>query len=414
MIQMMDEDYFLLIQSLRDDVKIKFGHSVDSMKDFQKLSESTKLSVQTLRRFYGKIDTDKRIGTTSLNLLAEYVGFQDWYSYCKSKLEKPIDPTMENLIYNFYDSVIFSQVSLWDKAYFDLNYAYCKILVDHPSFAKNFIKKYINHKEIIQNSYALFPSEDRWTMPEYRKLIEYYTSVDNTPHYQVSMNGYLAFGSFLSGNIDEFHYFTALSEAALPAMRKEYPYFFWPEARYYVAQIIKAALMDDSNKMEELISEFLWKNEEARQSQPQRGKDDDVAYIYLCEAFVWLGKLDMSWLIYRKFLERQRDLYSRFYGTSRNYFLPLKEDEEIPVFAFLEALYNGRDLEINCNPELWSSYQYRCVFKLLKDFALALQYSEKATNTVLIQLKKQVPRYERLREVIEAIMKFSNQTIVSQ
>lgn len=62
-------------------IREKFVKPLDSIKSFEELAEKTSLSLQTLRRFFGKIDTHKHIGTTSLSILCKYVGFRDFSDF---------------------------------------------------------------------------------------------------------------------------------------------------------------------------------------------------------------------------------------------------------------------------------------------------------------------------------------------
>lgn len=65
------------IESLKISVKNTFSKPLNSIKSFEELSYETKVSSQTLSRFFGKIDKDKTISKTSLSLLCKYIGFKD-------------------------------------------------------------------------------------------------------------------------------------------------------------------------------------------------------------------------------------------------------------------------------------------------------------------------------------------------
>ncbi len=57
------------LAQLQTEVNRTFGRAVTSMFDFELLAERIRLSTQTLRRFYGKIDKDKQLSAASLNLI---------------------------------------------------------------------------------------------------------------------------------------------------------------------------------------------------------------------------------------------------------------------------------------------------------------------------------------------------------
>lgn len=84
------QTYHQHIERLQQMLNRTFGRSITSMADFEELAQKTKLSVQSLRRFYGKIDKDKKLSPTSLNLICRYVGMPDWRSFCESASPPPI------------------------------------------------------------------------------------------------------------------------------------------------------------------------------------------------------------------------------------------------------------------------------------------------------------------------------------
>jgi len=79
----MQNDYNTHIIRLQNEVNRVFEKVVTSMADLEQLAEQVPISLQTLRRFYGKIDKDKKLSTTSLNRICAYIRVPDWESFCK-------------------------------------------------------------------------------------------------------------------------------------------------------------------------------------------------------------------------------------------------------------------------------------------------------------------------------------------
>lgn len=76
------------------------GMAVRTPRDYEVLSarifEKTRqrLSVSTLKRFWGYVDKDydgSKARLSTLDILAEYVGFQDWPSFCKTEIDAEED-----------------------------------------------------------------------------------------------------------------------------------------------------------------------------------------------------------------------------------------------------------------------------------------------------------------------------------
>lgn len=86
------EDRYTELRRLTEKV---MGMEMKTPKDFEQLSMQIYqrthqlLSVSTLKRFWGYVgkerDSDKTRRTT-LNILSEYVGYQDWMHFCQSDL----------------------------------------------------------------------------------------------------------------------------------------------------------------------------------------------------------------------------------------------------------------------------------------------------------------------------------------
>ena len=78
------------IQLLRENVEKKAGRRMMTPKDFDFLSESifeeihTRISPSTLKRIWGYLQNDNTPRSTSLNILANYVGYDDWDSFMAS------------------------------------------------------------------------------------------------------------------------------------------------------------------------------------------------------------------------------------------------------------------------------------------------------------------------------------------
>ena len=78
------------IQLLREKVEQKAGRKMMTPKDFDFLSESifeeihTRISPSTLKRIWGYLQNDNTPRSTSLNILANYVGYDDWDSFMAS------------------------------------------------------------------------------------------------------------------------------------------------------------------------------------------------------------------------------------------------------------------------------------------------------------------------------------------
>lgn len=76
------------VNQLRHAVEDTFGRTPGSPTDFNILSyqiltrTNNKIGVSTLKRFWGYVKSDFNATYTTLSLLARYVGYRDWDSFC--------------------------------------------------------------------------------------------------------------------------------------------------------------------------------------------------------------------------------------------------------------------------------------------------------------------------------------------
>ena len=77
------------IEKLRKMLKTQFGRDMETPADFSDLSDDIRvkmkcssISATTLKRLFGYIKYDKEISLSSLSLLARYLGYSGWNSFC--------------------------------------------------------------------------------------------------------------------------------------------------------------------------------------------------------------------------------------------------------------------------------------------------------------------------------------------
>ena len=84
-------------EELKHLTELVLGISLKTPKDFELLQQQIlqktgqQLSLSTLKRFWGYVDkenVDYKVRVTTLDILAVFVGFQNWVSFCQTNLEE--------------------------------------------------------------------------------------------------------------------------------------------------------------------------------------------------------------------------------------------------------------------------------------------------------------------------------------
>ena len=304
----MQKDYNTHIIRLQNEVNRVFWKVVTSVADFEQLAEQVQLSPQSLRRFYGKIDKNKQLSATSLNLLCTYIEVPDWESFCKGVAAPQIDT--QRIINTFYDTVAYSNASFFDARIRDTHEAYAEIILQDIPYAHTFLDRYRAHPEITQSLYPWFPYYDRMAQDDYIDLIKAYLETKPLDHLMVCQNSFLAYGAFCrfgmrGRNIIEKY--TKEADKYIERVWKAYPdsFFHYPETRYTIAKVAQAYLNHNENEAIEIVENALKRNLAAKPLYvfDEYFQTPDILISKLCNALIWMGKIDFAIKIYSTFSE---------------------------------------------------------------------------------------------------------------
>ena len=299
----MQNDYKSQIIRLQNEVNRVFGKVVTSVADFEQLAEKVHLSPQSLRRFYGKIDKDKELSTSSLNLICAYIGVPDWESFCKGAVVQNLDS--HRIINAFYDTVAYFNASFFDARLRDTHEAYAEIILQDIPYAHTFLDRYRAYPKITQSLYPWFPYYDRMAQSDYIQLIETYLKTQPLDHLIVCQNSFLAYGAFCrfgmrGRNIIEKY--TKEADKYIGSVWQEYPdsFFHYPETRYTIAKVAEAYLNHNEQEAIRVAEAALERNLRAK---PLHVFDEyfdtpDILVSKLCNALIWMGKIDFAIEIY--------------------------------------------------------------------------------------------------------------------
>ena len=300
----MQNDYNTHIIRLQNEVNRVFGKVVTSVADFEQLAEKVHLSPQSLRRFYGKIDKDKELSTSSLNLICAYIGVPDWESFCKGAVVQNLDS--HRIINAFYDTVAFSNASFFDARLRDTHEAYAEIILQDIPYAYTFLERYRSYPKITQSLYPWFPYYDRMAQSDYIQLIETYLKTQPLDHLIVCQNSFLAYGAFCRLGMENgkkaVEKYTKEADKYIERVWKAYPdsFFHYPETRYTIAKVAQAYLNDKEQEAIRIAEAALKRNLRAKPLYvfDEYFQTPDILVSKLCNALIWMGKIDFAIKIY--------------------------------------------------------------------------------------------------------------------
>jgi len=284
------------IELLKISIKNTFAKPLNSIKSFEELAIETKVSTQTLRRFFGKIDTEKKISKTSLSLLCKYVGFNDWETFLENlENEKSISEVDKNFIENM--AVFFKNGEKYNINYHqntltaDTLNDYAKVIYKNKENLEYFYQLYKENNWATDYILAWIPNYNFYGQNWYRKILQDKSIRTNVSHVKLSQTNFLFFGSFLTNENVEFTPDIELLNSYYEQYKKTFLYMPYHEMRYCTMQLIEAKKEGNQEKFHKKLYQYLH-NLEAQNF-------DEFNYqeliIVLCNTLIWLQEYETAY-----------------------------------------------------------------------------------------------------------------------
>ena len=350
----------MIIKSLQTELKNNFNKPIDSIKNLELLSNEIHLSVQTLRRFFGKIDKDKGVSKSSLNIICQYLGYLDWEDFQQQK-ENPVQINEADLIelkgcfpffekFNEYKINIRSTPGIWDI----MNDYSLKVFQNKETIEYTYrnIKQYAKTCEVL---FSTNPCYNFCTQRWYRNILQEILNTDVSIDVRVSMNGFLAYSAFLSLEYDLAALYITEMEKHIGPMREKYVHFTFPEMRYCIAQLVKLKIENKPGLFFQPI-ESLLKSIEINSTDKEYATFSSK--VYIANALVWLQDFELA----------KELINSRMYKTSGKFHWEYSNCYIDSSYVFLEPTANLINTYLGTNIQAENKPNNTCSLFLKKDY----------------------------------------------
>ena len=242
------------IDKLKEDFKKVYHSKIQTTKDIEELAKKINIGNSTLRRFLGRMETESKFSSATLNLICKHMGYSSFDDYCRPK---NISLLELDALAVFYDSVKGKDILTSERRYNDVNYEYAKKILETNENTKKFIEKFATNKVALEYTLAWHPHYGKITDPEYQEILINLGKVTDISHIKVFAPSFGLFGKFISENFDdkkEIEEQLKLIDKQLVLMRKEYKWFFvFPEFRAAAARVLYYFHYNDHQNLEKEI-----------------------------------------------------------------------------------------------------------------------------------------------------------------
>ncbi|MBF5027141.1 hypothetical protein [Planobacterium oryzisoli] len=312
------------IHSLQEKVKSRFNSPVGSLKSLQQLALDTGLSVQTLRRFFGKISGGNSLSYSTLSLLAKYCGYLDWEHFYKDYSENTESNLEKDMEYIRNMSVFFEAGQKHDIDYYrdtaitDTFNGYAKIIYKSKDTLVYFHHQYSQNNWATDYIYAWIPNYNLFAQDYYRKIIRQKADSTTNPIVRLSQLNFLLLGDFLScGNV-KYKPTESEWEKTYNDYRKLRIFMPFHEMRYTSLKLIRAFENGDFKEYNQLLEKYLLELKENVNSDFQRQE----LKLFLANTIILFGDISAAYKLIEEFhLDGLHDVTNslHYYGINRSF-----------------------------------------------------------------------------------------------
>lgn len=281
--------------ALENLIRETFGKPINSINSFKELSEISHLSVQTLRRFFGKIEKNKNVSKSSLSLLCRYVGYTDWDNFVNEIIEEN-KITDKDKIYIQNMEAFFSSGKkhfvryTQDSVAVDTLNAYVRVIYKNIENIKYFHKLYKKNDWACDYIYAWLPNYNYFGHKAFRKLLSERINITPSNKVKLALSNFLYFGEFLSQKKCNHTPDISIIKKHYAAYKKEYPYMPYHEMRYTSILLMDAKKNNNKEAFQEILGDYLFQLEQAELSQFNKVE----ILIFFSNSLIWLKEYQIA------------------------------------------------------------------------------------------------------------------------
>ena len=283
-------------EALKKEVKEKFGKPLNSLKSFQELAELMNLSTQTLRRFFGKIDRDKKVGYASISLICKFLGYKDWDHFLEYYEYLNTMPLKDQIYIDSMQS-FFRNGNSYNNDYeqntmiTDTLNEYAEVIYKTKENTQYFYKCFQNNNWATNYIFAWLPNYNYFGQDWFREILQNRIQHASLAPTKLALCNFLIFGNFLTGgrvNIED----------DFPKIHQYYrdykltfPYSPYHEMRYHTILLIDAKSKGNEQTFLKIVDDYLQNLNEACLTE-FRTQELIIAF---CNTLLWMQEYELSY-----------------------------------------------------------------------------------------------------------------------
>lgn len=229
-----------MINKLRDEFNEIYFSTISTTKGLEEVAGNIGISKNSLRRFLGKLNDGTKLRASTLNFIAQHLGYKNYQDFCTSSGKNKVSLDFELL--DIYYGIVKGHGTQHNETRFQLaNYYFAEKIISDPENLKEFMKRFADNQEALEYVLAWHPSYERISQESYQQALLKFAKSSPKPGIKVFVYSFILFGKFMSENLtlQEAENRLRLIRKYVHIMREtsqEFDAFL--EARYTVAKCI--------------------------------------------------------------------------------------------------------------------------------------------------------------------------------
>lgn len=288
-------------KELQNSVIKRFGKPLNSVKSFEELALKCNVSVQTLRRFFGKIESEKELGKTTLSLISRYAGFDDWEDF-RSKIKTKDHITEQDRISIEKMAVFFETGEKYAIDYdqntlnVDVLNEYVKTIYRCRQNFEYFYILYSGNNWVCDYIFAWLPNYNWFGQNWFRKLMAEQIKNTRALPVKVALTNFLFFGSFLSGGKVDFKPEISYVKNLYNRLVQEFPYMPYHDMRYHTVLLMDAKSKSESADVQNFIRHYRGNLQNSVLEELQKQE----LILFFCNTLIWLEDFETAFSFLKK------------------------------------------------------------------------------------------------------------------
>lgn len=234
-----------MVKRLRKEFEETYFSTVSTTKGLETLAKNIGISKNSMRRFLGKLKDNTQLRPSTLSLIAQRLGYENYGDYCESIGREKY--TLDFELLDIYYGIVKGQgTSLNETRFQNANYYFAEKIISDPVNLKEFMKRFAENEEALEYVLAWHPSYENIAQRNYQDALLTFAKISTKGHIKVFAHSFVYFGKFMSENLSpaEAKKLQMQIEKAVVKMRQECDSFqAFPEARYTIVQCIHTNIM---------------------------------------------------------------------------------------------------------------------------------------------------------------------------